>query len=105
MTDNVAAPATPVATTLEELAAQLPDGALITDPVKTEAYRRDRAEDPDAGVPAAVVRATSAQDVQAVVRYAAATGTPVVPRGAGTSLSGGSTAIAEPPDRRRKAPP
>lgn len=93
MTDTVAAPATPVATTLEELAAQLPDGALITDPVKTEAYRRDRAEDPDAGVPAAVVRATSAQDVQAVVRYAAATGTPVVPRGAGTSLSGGSTAI------------
>ncbi|MGO1396801.1 MAG: FAD-linked oxidase C-terminal domain-containing protein [Brevibacterium yomogidense] len=81
------------AATLDELVAQLPDGAVITDPVKTEAYRRDRAEDPNAGTPAAVVRATSTEDVQAVVRYAAATGTPVVPRGAGTSLSGGSTAI------------
>ncbi|HLR45462.1 MAG TPA: FAD-linked oxidase C-terminal domain-containing protein [Brevibacterium sp.] len=83
----------PVAATLDELAAQLPDGAVITDPVKTEAYRRDRAEDPDAGTPAAVVRATSTEDVQAVVRFAAATGIPVVPRGAGTSLSGGSTAV------------
>lgn len=81
------------ATTLVELAAQLPEGALITDPVKTEAYRRDRAEDPNAGHPLAVVRATSTEDVQAVVRFAAATGTPIVPRGAGTSLSGGSTAV------------
>lgn len=89
-----AAPAdAPIATTLEELAAALPPGALITDPVKTEAYRRDRAEDPDAGTPAAVVRATSTEDVQAVVRFAAATGTPIIPRGAGTSLSGGSTAV------------
>lgn len=81
------------AATLDELVAQLPEGAVITDPVKTEAYRRDRAEDPNAGTPAAVVRATSTEDVQAVVRFAASTGTPVVPRGAGTSLSGGSTAI------------
>lgn len=81
------------AATLDELVAQLPEGAAITDPVKTEAYRRDRAEDPAAGTPAAVVRATSTEDVQAVVRFAAATGTPVVPRGAGTSLSGGSTAV------------
>jgi len=93
MNDTSSVTDAPVATTLEELAAQLPAGAMLTDPVKTEAYRRDRAEDPNAGVPAAVVRATSAEDVQAVVRYAAATGTPVVPRGAGTSLSGGSTAI------------
>jgi glycolate oxidase subunit GlcD len=93
MNDTSSVTDAPVATTLEELAAQLPAGAMLTDPVKTEAYRRDRAEDPNAGIPAAVVRATSAEDVQAVVRYAAATGTPVVPRGAGTSLSGGSTAI------------
>nr|WP_029089900.1 FAD-linked oxidase C-terminal domain-containing protein [Brevibacterium album] len=72
--------------------ARLQPGAVLTDPVKTEAYRRDRAEDPDAGTPLAVVRAASADDVQEVIRFAHATGTPVVPRGAGTSLSGGSTA-------------
>ena len=41
--------ATTTAQTLEELAAQLPEGAVITDPVKMEAYRWDRANDPDAG--------------------------------------------------------
>ncbi|MCK1801961.1 MULTISPECIES: FAD-binding oxidoreductase [unclassified Brevibacterium] len=84
--------ATTTAQTLEELAAQLPDGAVITDPVKMEAYRWDRANDPDAGMPLAVVRATCTEDVQAAVRFAAATNTPVVPRGAGSGLSGGSTA-------------
>ncbi|MDO5504646.1 MAG: FAD-binding protein, partial [Actinomycetia bacterium] len=80
------------AQTLDELAAQLPAGAVITDPVKMEAYRWDRANDPDAGMPLAVVRATCTEDVQAAVRFAAATNTPVVPRGAGSGLSGGSTA-------------
>ncbi|WP_344337773.1 FAD-binding oxidoreductase [Brevibacterium salitolerans] len=80
------------AETLEELRSRLPDGAVVTDPVKTEAYRRDRAEDPDAGVPLAVVRPTCTEEVQEAVRFARATGTPIVPRGAGTSLSGGSTA-------------
>ena len=84
--------ATITAQTLEELAAQLPEGAVITDPVKMEAYRWDRANDPDAGMPLAVVRATCTEDVQAAVRFAAATNTPVVPRGAGSGLSGGSTA-------------
>ncbi|RBP66165.1 glycolate oxidase [Brevibacterium sanguinis] len=81
------------ATTLDDLAERLPAGALITDPIKLEAYRRDRAEDPDAGTPLAVVRATCTADVQEVLRFASATRTPVVPRGAGTSLSGGSTAV------------
>ncbi|NLA64732.1 MAG: FAD-binding protein [Leucobacter sp.] len=82
-----------IARTLDELTRLLPEGAIITDVDRMEAYRRDRAEDPNAGVPLAVVRATSTQDVQAVVRYAAATSRPLVPRGAGSGLSGGSTAI------------
>ncbi len=80
-------------TTLEGLASLLPEGAVITDPDRIEAYRRDRAEDPHAGTPIAVVRAASTADVQAVVRFAATTGTPVVPRGAGSGLSGGATAV------------
>lgn len=75
------------------LRAALPAGVLVTDPVSMEAYRWDRALDPDAGIPLAVVRATSTEQVQEVIRIAASTGTPVVPRGAGSGLSGGSTAI------------
>lgn len=78
---------------LNQLTAELPEGAVITNPDSMEAYRRDRAEDPNAGTPIAVVRATSTEDVQTVIRIAAATGTPVVPRGAGSGLSGGSTAV------------
>ena len=81
------------ARTFEELRAMLPDGSVLTDPDSVEAFRRDRAEDPDAGFPLAVVRASCTDDVQAVLRFASATGTPVVPRGAGSGLSGGATAV------------
>lgn len=77
----------------ERLIDALPAGAVITDPASMDAYRWDRANDPDAGVPLAVVRATSTADVQAVVRLAAETGTAVIPRGAGSGLSGGSSAV------------
>ncbi|MCH1883969.1 FAD-linked oxidase C-terminal domain-containing protein [Agrococcus sp. ARC_14] len=78
---------------LGSLAASLPAGALLTEPASMEAYRRDRANDPDAGIPLAVVLATSTEDVQAAVRFAATHGIPIVPRGAGSGLSGGSSAV------------
>ncbi|MCD9196944.1 FAD-binding oxidoreductase [Aeromicrobium wangtongii] len=65
----------------------------MTEPVKMDAFRWDRANDPSAGVPLAVVRATSTEDVQATVRFAATHGLAIVPRGAGSGLSGGSSAI------------
>ena len=43
--------------------------------------------------PLAVVRAEDAAQVQTAVRWAAEHGVPVVPRGAGSGLSGGSTAV------------
>ena len=76
-----------------KLADLLPDGMLVTDPDILEGYRRDRAFDPHAGTPLAVVRPTTTEQVQTVVRWCAQTGTPIVTRGAGTSLSGGSTAV------------
>lgn len=79
--------------TLEQLAACLPEGSLITDPVSMDAYRWDRARDPHAGVPLAVASVRTTEEVQAVVRVAAAAGVPVVPRGAGSGLSGGSSAV------------
>ncbi|EFV14697.1 FAD-binding oxidoreductase [Segniliparus rugosus] len=75
------------------LAAQLPPGVVIDDPDILESYRRDRADDPKAGTPRAVARPTSAEEVSRILRWASANAVAVVPRGAGSSLSGGSTAV------------
>jgi glycolate oxidase len=78
---------------LRALEEALPDGALVTDPDVVEGYRFDRATTVRAGRPLALVRATSTADVQATLRIASAHAIPVVPRGAGTGLSGGASAI------------
>jgi glycolate oxidase len=78
---------------LAELIAGLPDGMVVTDPTVTEGYRQDRAFDPSAGKPLAVVRPRCTEDVQTVLRWACAHGVPVVTRGAGSGLSGGATAL------------
>lgn len=67
---------------LEALIAELPEGMVVTDPAVTEGYRQDRALDPSAGKPLAVVRPRHTEEVQAVVRWAAAHKVPVVTRGA-----------------------
>jgi len=41
---------------LAGLIAELPEGMVVTDPTVTEGYRHDRALDPSAGKPLAVVR-------------------------------------------------
>jgi glycolate oxidase len=78
---------------LAGLIAGLPDGTVVTDPAITEGYRQDRAFDPSAGKPLAVVRPRSTEEVQTVLRWATANRVPVVPRGAGSGLSGGATAL------------
>ncbi len=78
---------------LAGLIAELPDGAVVTDPAVTEGYRQDRALDPSAGKPLAVVRPRRTEEVQTVLRWACANRVPVVTRGAGSGLSGGATAL------------
>ncbi len=78
---------------LGPLVDELGDDVVVTDAERMEKYRWDRANDPDAGTPLAVVRPGSTEDVQAAVRFAAARGIPVVPRGAGSGLSGGASAV------------
>ena len=78
---------------LAELVSSLPDGVVVTDPDTTEKYRVDRSQDAGAGLPAVVVRAEDATHVQTAVRWAARHRVPVVPRGAGSGLSGGSSAV------------
>ena len=78
---------------LDELISALPDGTVVTDPDILESYRQDRAADPNAGTPLAVVRPRRTEEVQTVLRWATAHRIAVVPRGMGTGLSGGATAL------------
>ena len=78
---------------LAGLIAELPEGMVVTDPSITEGYRQDRALDPSAGKPLAVVRTRRTEEVQTVMRWATAHQIPVVTRGMGTGLSGGATAV------------
>ncbi|MBG0738596.1 FAD-binding protein [Paeniglutamicibacter antarcticus] len=68
---------------------------LLTDPQALAAYSHDDAEWADFVPPLAVVRAASTEEVAAVVLIAASTGVRIVPRGAGTGLSGGANAVAD----------
>ena len=80
-------------TLIAELGDALPEGTVVTDPEILASYRHDRAMDPAAGMPLALVRPTCTEQVQAVLRWASAHRVPVVPRGAGSGLSGGATAM------------
>ncbi|MGO3325383.1 FAD-binding oxidoreductase [Gordonia sp. (in: high G+C Gram-positive bacteria)] len=78
---------------LSTLSAALAPGMVVTDPGILGAYRFDRANDPDAGTPLALVRPLTTQDVQTAVCWCAEHKVPIITRGTGTSLSGGSTAV------------
>ncbi|MEV7767596.1 FAD-linked oxidase C-terminal domain-containing protein [Microbacterium sp. NPDC086615] len=75
--------------TLALLRAELGD-RVDTSPDSLAAVRADKSGHASGGTPLAVVHAASVSDVQAVMRIATATRTPVVPRGAGTGLAGGA---------------
>jgi glycolate oxidase len=78
---------------VEALSRELPGDRLVVDPDVLEAISHDDAEWAPAGKAAAGVRARSEAEVQHVVRTCAELGVPVVPRGAGTGLSGGANAV------------
>lgn len=78
---------------LSELVESLPAGVVATDPATVENYRHDWSMDTAAGTPVAVVRVEDAAQVQVAVRWAARHRVPVVPRGAGSGLSGGASAV------------
>jgi glycolate oxidase len=72
----------------------LPAVRLLIDPGDLEAYRLDETAYLRADLPAAVALPTTTEEVATLVRLAAADRVPVVPRGAGTGLSGGAAGIA-----------
>ncbi len=75
------------------LFADLPPDRVVTDPDVLASYSRDTAEWAEAGQPLALVRPLSTAEVAAVVAACTREGIPVVPRGAGTGLSGGANAV------------
>jgi glycolate oxidase len=81
------------AVVLDDLARTLPTSSLLTDPDVLDSYRRDQAAIVEAGVPLAAVRPGSTAEVQEVLRIASRHRVPVVPRGAGSGLSGGANAV------------
>jgi glycolate oxidase len=74
------------------LARDLPPDRLTTDPAVLAALATDRSGSRPDGEALAVVHARRTQDVTVALRHAHALRVPVVPRGAGTGLSGGATA-------------
>ena len=78
---------------LAELAAALPAMKLLREPADTEAYRFDETEYLRPGQPLAVCFPRSTAEVVQIVSLAARDGVALVPRGAGTGLSGGAVAV------------
>ncbi|HEX3925194.1 MAG TPA: FAD-linked oxidase C-terminal domain-containing protein [Streptosporangiaceae bacterium] len=79
---------------LEALGRGLPGDRVVADPDVLAAISHDEAEWAPAAAAAAGVRARSEAEVQHVVRVCAELTVPVVPRGAGTGLSGGANAVS-----------
>ncbi|HEY6058761.1 MAG TPA: FAD-binding protein, partial [Candidatus Limnocylindrales bacterium] len=78
---------------LAAIAARLPNLKLLVDPADRESYRRDETAYLQAGLPLAVALPTATHEVATLVGLAHEFGVPVVPRGAGTGLSGGSAGV------------
>ncbi|MDO8483618.1 MAG: FAD-linked oxidase C-terminal domain-containing protein [Candidatus Limnocylindrales bacterium] len=78
---------------IDAIRARLPELRLLTDPVDRESHRSDETAYLHTGLPAAVALPTTTAQVAELVRIAGGLRVPVVPRGAGSGLSGGSAGI------------
>jgi glycolate oxidase len=94
---GLTAPLTPSADAraalLRDLEAELPGVRLLTDDVDREAYRTDETAYLKGELPLAVALPESTDEVATLVTIAARHRIPIVPRGAGSGLSGGAAGI------------
>lgn len=74
---------------ITELRSALPESCIVSDPVSMKPYECDGLS-AYRQMPRVVVLPETVEHVQAVMKICQQTGTPIVPRGAGTSLSGGA---------------
>ena len=78
---------------LARLRAAVPDLEVLVAPAEIEPYRWDATAYARPGMPVAVARPSSTEQVSALVAIAAERRIPIVPRGAGTGLSGGALGV------------
>src|SRR5256885_13108066 len=78
---------------LDRLRSALGADAVLDDPDVTSSYQRDMMPLAPHGSPLAVALPADTAQVQEVVRACAAAGVPIVPRGAGSGLSGAANAV------------
>lgn len=76
-----------------DLGERLSGLRLLTDPGDRESYRSDETAHWTAGMPLAVALPTTTDEVAEIMRAATRHRVPVVPRGAGSGLSGGSAGV------------
>src|SRR6204780_2106959 len=78
---------------LDELTAALPEGRGSTDPDIVDSYGRDQTTAVTPGKGRCLVSPRSTDEVVTTLQWASRHGVPVVPRGGGTSLAGGASAV------------
>ena len=78
---------------LDDLQSRVPGLRLLTDETDRESHRRDETAHFDPGLPLAVALPAGTDEVATIMRCATDHAVPVVPRGAGSGLSGGSAGI------------
>ncbi|MEO5885127.1 MAG: FAD-binding oxidoreductase, partial [Candidatus Limnocylindrales bacterium] len=78
---------------IEAIRTRLPSLRLLTDVADRERHRRDETAYLPTGLPGAVALPTETSEVIELVRLCSAHDIPIVPRGAGSGLSGGATGI------------
>ncbi len=78
---------------IEALLAVVGPGGVMVDPEVTVAYSRDMMPLAPSGLPLAVVFPADTGQVAAVVRVCAEHGVPIVPRGAGSGLTGAANGV------------
>ena len=78
---------------LRAIEARLPELKLLEDPLDRESYRRDETAYLPTGLPLAVALPVATDQVAELVRLCGEFDVPIVPRGAGTGLSGGAAGI------------
>ena len=78
---------------LRAIGARLPALKLLTEAVDRDSYRRDETAYLPTGLPLAVALPDTTEQVAELVRLCGQFDVPIVPRGAGTGLSGGAAGI------------
>jgi glycolate oxidase len=80
---------------LDQLRRELPELKLLTEPIDRESYRSDEASYLKSQLPLAVALPETTAHVSTIARLANEHRVPIVPRGAGSGLSGASSGLAK----------